>query len=108
VANRPALVAALEERLRTDTALAWEQRLAAVGAPAGLVGDVGSAISRAQEYGLAPVVEPGAGRVPQIAHTVRYVNTHPAPATPPPALGEHTAAVLRWLDGDPATAFSPA
>lgn len=99
VAHRPALVAALEQRLRTDTALAWEQRLAAAGVAAGLVGDVGNAIARAQEYGLDPVVDLGTGQVPQIGHPVRYLNAEAAPASPPPLLGEHAAAITAWLDG---------
>jgi formyl-CoA transferase len=99
VRSRAALVEALEARLRTDTAAAWERRLAAVGVPAGLVGDVGSAIARAEQYGLAPLVDVGAGRVAQVAHPVRYASASSAPATPPPALGEHSAAITAWLDG---------
>jgi formyl-CoA transferase len=107
VQHRTALVAALEQRLRTDTALAWEQRLAAVGVPAGLVGDVGSAIARAQEYGLEPLVDLGAEQVAQIAHPVRYASAEPQPASPPPTLGQHTASIVRWLDGDAGAAFVP-
>jgi formyl-CoA transferase len=93
--------------LRTDTAFAWEQRLASVGVPAGLVGDVGSAIARAQEYGLEPLVDLGAEQVAQIAHPVRYANAEAQPASPPPTLGQHTASIVRWLDGDAGAAFVP-
>jgi formyl-CoA transferase len=97
VTNRSALVAALQARLSGDTAAAWEVRLAAVGVPAGLVGDIGSAVERAAEYGLAPTLDVGTAR--QIRHPVRYrVNTTAAP-TPPPALGEHDEPVRAWLAG---------
>jgi formyl-CoA transferase len=97
VLNRAALVPLLEARLGTDTAAAWEQRLAAVGVPAGLVGDLGSAFARAEEYGLDPVIEVGAGR--QVRHPVRYENSRTALPTPPPGLGEHSDLVRAWLAG---------
>jgi crotonobetainyl-CoA:carnitine CoA-transferase CaiB-like acyl-CoA transferase len=106
VVNRAALVALLEARLACDTAAAWEERLAAVGVPAGLVGDVASALERASAYGLEPLVEIGNGHPPQLAHPVRYETARPADATPPPALGEHNDAVVAWLDG-PADVSAP-
>ena len=99
VGHRAELVAALEAALVTATAGEWEQRLAAVGVPVGPVGDVGSALARAEEYGLAPLVDLGADHVPQVAHPVRYRSGEPPPATPAPALGEHDELVRAWLAG---------
>ena len=97
VANRAALVTALEERLGADAAASWEARLAAAAVPAGLVGDIGAAVQRATADGLAPTVEVGAAR--QIRHPVRYGTVAPQPPSAPPALGEHDAAVRAWLAG---------
>jgi crotonobetainyl-CoA:carnitine CoA-transferase CaiB-like acyl-CoA transferase len=105
VANRPALVAALEARLGTDTAAAWEARLAAAGVPAGLVGDIGDAIGRATQAGLAPTVEVGAAR--QIRHPIRYRERRTAAPTPPPGLGEHDDLVRGWLAGPADAPLTP-
>jgi formyl-CoA transferase len=104
VANRTALVAALEKQLSSDTAASWEARLARAGVPAGLVADIGEAVQRAAADGLAPTVDVGAAR--QIRHPVRYRNAAPKPPTSPPKLGEHDAAVRAWLTG-PADAAPP-
>jgi formyl-CoA transferase len=97
VINRPALVAALEARLATDTAAAWELRLTAAGVPAGLVGDIGTAVERAAGFGLAPTVDVGTAR--QIRHPVRYRENETAVPIPPPALDEHGDLVRAWLAG---------
>jgi crotonobetainyl-CoA:carnitine CoA-transferase CaiB-like acyl-CoA transferase len=97
VVNRPALVALLEDALAGDTAADWEQRLAAAGVPAALVGDIGSAFTHAADYGLHPTVEVGTGR--QVRHPVRYAANDVAAPTAPPDLGEHTEVVREWLAG---------
>jgi formyl-CoA transferase len=97
VTNRPALIAELEARLAADAAASWELRLAAVGVPAGLVGDIGSAVRRADAYGLAPTVDVGTAR--QIRHPARYRLNRTASPTPPPGLGEHDELVRAWLSG---------
>ncbi len=97
VANRAALIEALEATLSQATVAEWEQRLVAAGVPAGQVADIGSAIEHAREFGLNPVVELGADRMPQVRHPVRYHDATPAPVTPPPQLGEHTDLVHAWL-----------
>jgi len=99
VANRPALVVELEAGLAGDTAAAWDERLRAAGVPAGLVGDLGSAVRLAAEHGLDPTVEVGAGR--QIRHPVRYRTNETAPVFRPPRLGEHDRLVRAWLAGPP-------
>jgi crotonobetainyl-CoA:carnitine CoA-transferase CaiB-like acyl-CoA transferase len=99
VANRPALIAALESLLAGDTAAAWEARFEVAGVPAGQVGDIAAAVERAEDYGLAPTVDVGSGR--QIRHPVRYGAAGTAEPAPPPGLGEHDALVRAWLAGPP-------
>jgi crotonobetainyl-CoA:carnitine CoA-transferase CaiB-like acyl-CoA transferase len=99
VTNRAALIAALEARLATDSAAAWETRLQDVGVPAGLVADIGSAVERARAYGLEPTVDVGGTR--QIRHPIRYAVNDVAAPTPPPALGADDRRVRDWLTGPP-------
>jgi formyl-CoA transferase len=97
VANRPALVAALEAALSTDSSTEWEQRLTEAGVPAGVVGDIGTGVRRAEALGLAPLLDLGEGRPRQIRHPVTYDRASPAQAAPAPALGEHTELLRAWL-----------
>jgi formyl-CoA transferase len=97
VGNRPALVGLLEAALGEDSAAAWEARLTRAGVPAGLVGDVGEAIARAEDYGLAPLLEVGSTR--QVRHPVRYASASTAAPSAAPALGEHDDLVRSWLAG---------
>jgi formyl-CoA transferase len=97
VVNRVALVTELESLLAAAPAAVWESRLLAAGVPAGLVGDIGSAVERAASYGLSPTVAVGGGQ--QVRHPVRYESAAVAAPTPPPTLGEHDALVRAWLAG---------
>ncbi|GAA0456583.1 CoA transferase [Actinoplanes capillaceus] len=97
VANREALVEALEKALAAATAAEWEKRLTAAGLAAGVVRDIGQAIGHARDLGLNPLVE--TGQTPQIRHPIRYAHAHPKPATAPPALGEHDTLIRSWLSG---------
>lgn len=99
VLNRPALEAELEAALAVDDAAGWEQRLSAAGVPAGLVGDVGSAIERADTFGLQPLLDLGPGVVAQVRHPVSYSLSTTAGPVPAPALGQHTEVICAWLDG---------
>lgn len=100
VSNRAPLIAALERRLAGDAASHWEQRLNAVGVPAGLVGDIGSAIRLAVDLGLQPLVKPGDETARQIRHPVRFESAALADAAPPPGLGAHRDQVIAWLESD--------
>lgn len=102
VKNRDALVQALQACLMREPAAVWEQRLTAAGVPAGLVGDIGSAIARSAELGLDPTVDLGPGQVRQIRHPVRFAASAVSAATAPPAVGEHTELVRQWIEGRPA------
>lgn len=107
VANRDALVAALEGALRGASVADWEQRLAAADVPVAQVSDLASAFGHAEEFGLEPTVAVGTSR--QVRHAVRYASvpsTLPVAPSAPPTLGEHTAQVRAWLAG-PANAPPP-
>jgi crotonobetainyl-CoA:carnitine CoA-transferase CaiB-like acyl-CoA transferase len=102
VVNRPSLVEVLEAHLATEDAEAWEARLLAVGVPVGRVGDIASAVERAEQLGLAPTTEVGEGHPRQITHPVRYSSLQPVPCTAPPRVGQHNDVLRAWLSGDSA------
>ena len=97
VDHRPALVAALEHALADDTAASWSTRLAAAGVPAGVVGDIGSAIALADRLGLDPTVDLGTGTPAQVRHPIDYSRSTIRPPQAPPALGEHNSEIRAWL-----------
>ena len=109
VANREELVPLLEGALAARGATDWVAALADAGVPCGLVNDVGEAFALAERLGLAPVAD--AGGVPQVANPIGLSATPASYRLAPPALGEHTAEVLRWLaappPGDPGTVRAP-
>jgi crotonobetainyl-CoA:carnitine CoA-transferase CaiB-like acyl-CoA transferase len=100
VANRDALAALLERALAGRGAAEWVAGLSDVGVACGLVNDVGEAFALAERLGLDPVAD--AGGVPQVADPIGLSATPASYRLAPPALGQHTAEVLRWL-GVPAT-----
>jgi crotonobetainyl-CoA:carnitine CoA-transferase CaiB-like acyl-CoA transferase len=103
VANRDALAATLQEALSARGAAEWVDVLGEAGVACGLVNDVGEAFALAERLGLDPVAD--AGGVPQVADPIGLSATPAGYRLAPPALGEHTAEVLRWLGvpapGDP-------
>jgi crotonobetainyl-CoA:carnitine CoA-transferase CaiB-like acyl-CoA transferase len=109
VANREELVPLLEGALAARGAAGWLAALAEAGVPCGLVNDVGEAFALAERLGLAPVAD--AGGVPQVANPIGLSATPASYRLAPPALGEHTAEVLRWLaappPGDPGAVRAP-
>lgn len=104
VANRADLVAALEERLRTDTAAHWEALILAAGVAAGPVNDLGAAFARARELGLAPTFPVGDDHPEQVRNPILFSGAALDGATAPPDVGEHTALVEDWLAGTDPTA----
>lgn len=90
VAHRDVLADALEAVLRTADVAHWVSELTAVGVPAGPVNSIAEAIARADELGLEPTVEIGAGHARQIRHPITWSRSTVRPATPPPLLGEDT------------------
>jgi crotonobetainyl-CoA:carnitine CoA-transferase CaiB-like acyl-CoA transferase len=109
VRNRDALATLLERALAARGAAAWVADLADAGVSCGLVNDVGEAFALAERLGLGAVVD--AGGVPQVANPIRLSSAPAAYRLAPPALGEHTAEVLRWLaappPGDPGAVTPP-
>lgn len=73
VRNRDRVIAAIAERVRTDTAENWAARLQRAGVPSGMVRTVGEALREIEASPLTGVASPLAG-------AVRY---------PPPLLDEH-------------------
>jgi crotonobetainyl-CoA:carnitine CoA-transferase CaiB-like acyl-CoA transferase len=99
VANRDALAALLEGALAARGAAEWVAALSEAGVACGLVNDVGEAFALAERLGLEPVVE--AGGVRQVADPIGLSATPASYRLAPPALGQHTAEVLRWLGVPP-------
>jgi formyl-CoA transferase len=103
LANRPAMQAALGEalgRLSTDEAVA---ALQAAGVPCGRVREIGDALTdpqlEAREM-LLTLAREGLDGFRAIGNPIKLSRTPAATTLPPPALGEHTAAVLDEVAGD--------
>ncbi|MDR3532053.1 MAG: CoA transferase [Rhodopila sp.] len=96
--NQAALQSVLEAQLATDTAAAWEAKLVAAGVPAGPVYTVPQIADHPQmrERGqLQTVHVPALDRDVQVVGAGFRLGGEAMPITaPPPALGEHTRAVL--------------
>jgi crotonobetainyl-CoA:carnitine CoA-transferase CaiB-like acyl-CoA transferase len=101
VANRDALIVALESALQSDSAVGWSERLTRIGIAAGPVNSLDAAFALAARLGLDPIVQfPGRDGGPPVstlanplrmsASTIRYDR-------PPPPLGADSAAVRAWL-----------
>jgi crotonobetainyl-CoA:carnitine CoA-transferase CaiB-like acyl-CoA transferase len=95
VANREDLVALLEGAMAARGAADWVAALGDAGVPCGLVNDVGEAFALAERLGLEAVAD--AGGVAQVANPIGLSASPVSYRLAPPALGEHTADVLRWL-----------
>ncbi|HZQ65528.1 MAG TPA: CoA transferase [Gaiellaceae bacterium] len=92
VRNREALVEALSTRLREDTRAAWLERLAEARVPAAPVQDVGEVAADPQTEAIGILQTIGAFTTLGPAFSVD--GERPRYASPPPALGAHTAEVL--------------
>ena len=100
VAARDALRPLLVERMRTRRAAEWIERLKAAGIPCGAVRDLAQVFTDPQLIERAMVValdHPVAGAIRQLGVPIKMGGTPGAVRTPPPALGQHTAAVLGEL-----------
>jgi crotonobetainyl-CoA:carnitine CoA-transferase CaiB-like acyl-CoA transferase len=96
VAHREELRTFLEAALLEDTAKQWQEKLLAVGVPAGKVNSVGEALELAEALGLEPhtvVSDAVTGRQSrQLTNPIRLSRAAPGYHHPPPALGEHQGA----------------
>ena len=98
VAARGALRPLLVERLRTRPVADWLTQLKAAGVPCGGVRDLEQVFSDPQIVERAMVValdHPIAGAIRQLGVPIKLGGTPGMVRTPPPALGQHTDAVLR-------------
>ena len=89
VEHRRLLGAELEDRLRTETADHWFERLTAVGVPCGPINDLGQAMALADRLGLDPVTEiddpDRGGTSRQVSHPIRFSRTPATYRCAPPA-----------------------
>ncbi|GGF51189.1 CoA transferase [Marmoricola endophyticus] len=97
VAHRPAMVAALESALATDTVDHWVEAVGLSRVPCGRVGSLADGFRLADELGLDPVSEVGDGGIPQVRSPLWLGRTPVGEPTRPPRLGEHDDEVRRWL-----------
>jgi crotonobetainyl-CoA:carnitine CoA-transferase CaiB-like acyl-CoA transferase len=85
----------------------WLTLLQNAGIPCGSIKSVGEVCEAPQLVGrsmVQSVPHPSAGDISFIARPIRFDEMPPAPSTPPPRLGEHTAEILSaWLDWPAAT-----
>lgn len=100
VAHRDELAAALEARLRADTAASWAARLMDAGVPAGTIGSVADGFVLAERLGLDPRV-PVDGGIDQIRSPLRLERTPIGRYVRPPRLDEHGDEIRRWLAAGP-------
>ncbi|WP_203137206.1 CaiB/BaiF CoA transferase family protein [Microbacterium sp. JZ31] len=102
VAHRPALRDALEAALAAASAADWQERLTAVGVPAGQAGDIADGLAYASRLGLEPTIEvtaaDGSSRGRQVRHPVLWEPPFEPPRRAAPALDEHGDAIRSWLD----------
>ena len=97
VAHRSVLVPALEARLATRDAVAWQTALTAAGVPAGRVQGIDEAFAFADSLGLTVRHPMPGGHPDQVAHAVTYSTFIPRAPEAPPLLGQHDDEVRRWL-----------
>ncbi len=105
VAERDALIAAVERSLAADGAEAWLERLRELGIPAGKVRTLDDVYTWEQTLSqglLLDVDHPTVGRVSLPGPPLRFDDNTFAGGReehlPPPRLGEHDASVRAWLD----------
>ena len=112
VKNRGALIPLMAEVTRTRSTAEWIALLQDKAVPCGPINDIGHAFADPQVLarGLAVcqprapqvVARDGITEVHTVASPLRLMDTPPVLRYPPPALGEHTDAVLAELGLEPA------
>ena len=107
VANRAALVTALESGLSAHDAAYWTERLQRCGVPCGPVNDIRGAVELAARLGLNPVVQHPSGSEHGIATLTNPITLARSPVRyhrAPPELGADDTAVRAWLSEECAPA----
>jgi crotonobetainyl-CoA:carnitine CoA-transferase CaiB-like acyl-CoA transferase len=101
IEHRAALVQALEETFTSQPCAHWLQRLESADIPHGRINDYGQAFAHPQAVHRGMRVQmpaaSGTGWVPGVANPVRFSATPVSYRWAAPALGQHTAEVLRRL-----------
>ena len=101
VEHRAELIPLLEQALGTANAGVWQDKLVGVGVPAGPVATIDAGIEYADSLGLQPTidVQDADGRTVgrQVRHPISWTPAFEPRSSAPPALGEHTDSVLKWL-----------
>jgi crotonobetainyl-CoA:carnitine CoA-transferase CaiB-like acyl-CoA transferase len=98
VRNRDALVAILEDRLRTDDTSTWHERLTAAGVPAAPVADVRDVAESPQTAALGILQRLEHARIENLrlpALPVSFDRERALHPSAPPDVGAHSAEVLR-------------
>src|SRR3989449_6288899 len=105
-ANRPSLVATLQDAFLTKPYAAWEALLLPAGIPMGAINTIDNVIAHPQVPPRGPpgdCTHPVAGTIQMVGPPVRMSETPGSVRLPAPLLGEHTDEVLRerlGLDAD--------
>lgn len=97
VENRDELCDLLTERLREDDTAVWHERLTAAGVPAAPVADVADVVASPQTAALGFLQPLQHAAIPNLhlpALPLSFDGERCLHSSPPPAVGEHTAAVL--------------
>jgi len=97
-ANRPALIAALQESFLTRSYEEWEAILQPAGIPMGAINTLDQVVEHPQVRARGAIVEcahPVAGTVETVGPPVRMSDTPGSIRRPAPLLGQHTDEVLR-------------
>jgi len=97
-ANRPSLVATLQEAFLAKSYEEWEAILLPAGIPMGAINTLDAVVAHPQVQARAAIVDsthPVAGTIRMTAPPVRMSDTPGTVRTPAPLLGEHTEQVLR-------------
>ncbi|MCP1415579.1 CaiB/BaiF CoA-transferase family protein [Paenarthrobacter sp. A20] len=98
-ARREELRPLLVERLKTQTAEHWFEKLNEAGVANGPINTIKQGVEYAQKLGLEPVVQVGRGPkvVPGVRNPITFSATPARYDMAPPDLGEHTEEVRLWL-----------
>ncbi len=100
--NRESLIAKLQQVFLTRSYEEWETVLTKNGIPVGAINDLAQVVDHPQvkaRNSIVDVEHPRAGKIRVVGVPVRLSATPGSVRTPSPALGEHTAEVLRELLG---------
>jgi len=97
VANREALIPAIEKVCRQKTTAAWVRLLAAAGVPCGPINNIAEVFEEPQVKHRKlrfDLTHGKGGKLPQVRHPALFTRMTNASSEPPPLLGEHTRAIL--------------